>query len=189
MSSGSWNNNDGLYLQYGTAKATPELGGDYMQYGANRVAEVLINLSEVVTVTTPTIVSNTLFFPEGQGIIVEKVEAFAEQPMSVTGGISVSVGVIQNDRTTAATTGGATAFIASVTSTAFTTAGALVTYTAGSAGAGGLIGLYNTQWNTNTTNGLNSCGGYITAQVSGATTATGSIRVRIFYHGVGTIQY
>src|ERR1700688_1075857 len=44
MSTGSWLNNDGMYLQFGTSKAMPEAGGDYLVYGDNREIEVLINL-------------------------------------------------------------------------------------------------------------------------------------------------
>lgn len=44
MSTGNWLNQDGLYLQFGTSKAIPEAGGDYMVYGDNREIEVLINL-------------------------------------------------------------------------------------------------------------------------------------------------
>lgn len=186
MSSGSWTNSDGLYLQFGTAKAAAEGGGEYAMWGPNRVAEVVINLSSITAVTTQTIVSNTLFFPEGQGLTVEKVELFTEIAASTTGGPTLSIGLMQGDRVTTASAGGATAFITTVSSTSMTTAGQLTTYTAGQSGAGGLIGVYNTQWNTNTS-GTNSVGGYITAQL-GATTATGQVRVRIYYHGVGTIQ-
>jgi len=44
MSTGSWLNQDGMYLQFGTSKAIPEAGGDYLLYGENREIEVLINL-------------------------------------------------------------------------------------------------------------------------------------------------
>jgi hypothetical protein len=183
MSSGSWTNSDGLYLQYGTAKAVPETGGDYLSYGSNRLAEVTINLSSLNTSTT-NIVSNTLFFPQGQNLFIEKVELVTEVASSATGN-ALSVGLVQDDRSTVPT-GGATAFVAAATSTVLTTAGALVTYTAGSASGGGFIGYYNTQWNTNTS-GTNSVGGYITAYLSGVSTATGQVKVRIYYHGVGTI--
>lgn len=43
MTSGSWLNNDGMYLQFGTQKAVPELAGDYKAYAANRVLEILIS--------------------------------------------------------------------------------------------------------------------------------------------------
>lgn len=186
MSSGSWTNSDGLYLQFGTAKATAETGGDFLAYGSNRIAEVVVNVgtlsSSVATASTP--VSNTLFFPQGQNLFIEKVEVVTEVALSATSG-AISVGLVQDDRTTVPTNG-ATAFVAAATTTNFTTAGEIVTFTGGSASAGALIGTYNTSWNSNTS-GTNSVGGYVTAFMSGTSSATGQLRVRIYYHGVGTI--
>src|SRR5215467_3925759 len=44
MVAGSWYNQDGLYLQYGTSKAIPEIGGDYLVYGEVREVEQYIPL-------------------------------------------------------------------------------------------------------------------------------------------------
>lgn len=44
MVGGNYLDNDGLFRQYGTAKAVPEIGGDYLVYGDSREIEVLINL-------------------------------------------------------------------------------------------------------------------------------------------------
>jgi hypothetical protein len=44
MSSGFYINADGLPLQFGTQKAIPEQGGDYVMYGENREVEVYIPL-------------------------------------------------------------------------------------------------------------------------------------------------
>lgn len=44
MVAGSWYNNDGLNLQYGTQKAVPEIGGDYLVYGETREIETYIPL-------------------------------------------------------------------------------------------------------------------------------------------------
>src|SRR5713101_7576035 len=44
MVSGYWTNQDGLPLQYGTLKAQPELGGDYLIYGETREIETYIAL-------------------------------------------------------------------------------------------------------------------------------------------------
>lgn len=44
MSTGFWANQDGLPLQFGTQKAIPELGGDYLLYGENREIETYISL-------------------------------------------------------------------------------------------------------------------------------------------------
>jgi hypothetical protein len=42
MVAGNWLNNDGLWLQYGTQKAVPELAGDYQMYGPWRELEAWI---------------------------------------------------------------------------------------------------------------------------------------------------
>lgn len=44
MVSGYWINQDGLSLQYGTSKAVPEVGGDYMVYGDTREIETYVAL-------------------------------------------------------------------------------------------------------------------------------------------------
>lgn len=44
MSTGFWFNQDGLPIQFGTQKAIPELGGDYVFFGPNRCFETLISL-------------------------------------------------------------------------------------------------------------------------------------------------
>jgi hypothetical protein len=44
MSTGFWVNQDGLPLQFGTQKAIPELGGDYLMYGESREVEAYICL-------------------------------------------------------------------------------------------------------------------------------------------------
>lgn len=44
MVAGYWNNNDGLGLQYGTQKAIPDLGGDFLVYGETREIEQYIPL-------------------------------------------------------------------------------------------------------------------------------------------------
>jgi hypothetical protein len=44
MVAGFWYNQDGLPLQYGTQKAIPEVGGDYLMYGDNREIETYVAL-------------------------------------------------------------------------------------------------------------------------------------------------
>jgi hypothetical protein len=44
MVAGTWYNQDGLYLQYGTQKPVPEVGGDYLVYGETREIEQYIPL-------------------------------------------------------------------------------------------------------------------------------------------------
>ncbi len=44
MVSGYWTNQDGLPLQYGTLKAQPDVGGDYLIYGETREIETYVAL-------------------------------------------------------------------------------------------------------------------------------------------------
>jgi hypothetical protein len=44
MVAGQWYNQDGLYLQFGTQKQVPEIGGDYLVYGETREIEQYIAL-------------------------------------------------------------------------------------------------------------------------------------------------
>jgi hypothetical protein len=44
MSSGFWANQDGLPVQFGTLKAQPEIGGDYLVYGETREIETYVAL-------------------------------------------------------------------------------------------------------------------------------------------------
>jgi hypothetical protein len=189
MSSGTWLNTDGLFLQFGTAKATPETGGEYRMPGANRVIDVVINLANLPAFGTAGIVSYTEFFPAGQNIYIEAVEVVAEVAMSTASSPTLSVGIIQGDQSTVPSNG-ATAFVKTAAASTLDTAGKRLYLTNGVAGAGDYVGRYNSQYNTNalTSGSSNSAGAYITATL-GTANATGTIRVRIFYHGVSTIPF
>lgn len=177
MSSGNWLNKDGLFLQFGTAKATAVDGGEFKSYGANRIVEVLIDLSKLNT-STATIVDYNTFFPSMANFVIEKVELLAEVAMSTTNSPTLSVGVIKASDQSTVPTNGATAFVNALAASSLA-GGDLVTLTVGSTGAGSYIGDYEDT--TNLTYPTN-----ITATL-GTATATGKIRVRIHYHGVGTI--
>lgn len=45
MVAGTWVNNDGLILQFGTQKAIPEIGGDYLAYGDVREVETYLTFA------------------------------------------------------------------------------------------------------------------------------------------------
>lgn len=173
MVTGNWLNNDGLYLQYGTSKATPETAGEFLSYGDNRVVEVLIDLTTLTT--TAAIQSNTELFPSGLSgqMYIEQVVAVAETAAAT--GTSFSVGLIQTDRATIPANY-STAFINA--ETGLGTAGMKITYTNGTSHAGGLIGSSP----ASTTGPY-----YLTALSAGSTYTTGKIRVRIYYHAIGVI--
>lgn len=169
---GNWLNKDTLFLQFGTDKATVEPGGDYMSYGANRVIEVQIDLTKLTS--TAAIQANTLFFPAGSNLYIEKVELTVETASA--GGTSFSVGLIQKDRTTIPG-GYSTAFVNALINASTNAVGDLITLSTGSTSAGGLIGSFPAA----------ATGPYYITALAAGTYSTGSVKVRIYYHGVGQI--
>jgi hypothetical protein len=186
MSSGNWSNADGLFLQFGTAKATPEVGGDYKSYGEWRDIEVLIDLTTLTS--SAAIVSNTTFFPGkpssstaanyGQGtLLVDSVEV--QTLVGATGGTSFSVGLANyNANTSPATVNSIsdTAFVNAMVTASVAAPGDRTDLTTGSTYAGGYVG-------TPTITAV----GNISAKASG-TYSAGQVLVRIRYRFFGTIS-
>lgn len=174
MVGGSWLDPDGLYRQYGTQKAVPEVGGDYLSYGETRDIELTVVLSSLTS--TPTIISNTTFFPMNGQVFIESVNIDSEGA-AAAGGTSLSVGLIGLDRSTTSSPYGNTVFV-NAALTATMGAGASQTLTGGSTGAGTAVG---------TTLASSTQGaGYITATAAG-TFSAGQVKIRIRYRGIGTI--
>jgi len=199
MATGSWLNADGLFVQFGTQKTIPEEAGDYKTYSSNRMLEVLVDLKSLST--SPQVQSNTVFFPSGYNVFVEKVELSVDEASA--GGTSFSVGLGYysgstyaniTTRSESSTSSGVstnsntgsfpgvtsisdTAFVNALVNASTNAAGDLITMSTGSTSAGGYIGAQPTDLTHPT---------YITAKCAGTYTA-GLIRVRIFYRGYGTI--
>lgn len=159
-------NNDGLYIKYGTELAVPTTGGDYCIYGELREQEVTIDLTTLTT--SAAIVADTTFFPAG--CFIEQVDVVAD--VAAVGGTSVSVGLVNLDRTTALST---TAFVSALPIANINVNGEKNVLTAGVTSAGAYIG------------GTSASPGYITALVAGTFTA-GKVKVRIRYRGVTASQ-
>lgn len=168
-----WKNNDQLYLKYGPKKAVVESSGEFKSYGANRVVEVLIDLTTLTS--TAAIQSDNLLFPAGSNVYIEKVEVTTE--VAATAGTSFSVGLIQLDRSTIPTNY-STAFINAEVLANVDTVGKAVTYTTGTTHAGGLIGSFP----------ASATGPYYITALAAGTFSAGKVRVRIYYHGVGVIS-
>lgn len=71
MVAGNWTNADGLPLQYGTSKAVPDFGGEFVMYGETREYEQYVGLvpftfstgtSSIVVPAAPTSFSGTTTF-------------------------------------------------------------------------------------------------------------------------------
>ena len=97
---GLWVNNDGLPLEYGPLKQVPSMGGEYLNYGSNRIIEARINLANLITANA-TIIDPVLIIPSMANVYVEKVELTAEVGMSTGSSPTLSIGVCN-----AALTGG-----------------------------------------------------------------------------------
>lgn len=174
----NWLNKDGLFIQFGTDQTISEVAGEFALPGSpNRIVEFTISLSTLST-STASIVSNNLIFPAppaGQ-MFIEKVELVVEVAAASSGSGTLNVGLIQMDRATVPSNYG-TAFINTETTAHMNAAGDLITYTTGGQ-AGGLIG----------SQPANATGPYyITAQAGTAVFQSGVVRVRVYYHGTGTI--
>src|SRR6266436_125384 len=170
MVGGSWFDTDGLYRQYGTTKAVPETGGDYLRYGEYRMQEYTIDLTTLTPFGTNIIQSNTTFIPSG--VFVESVEIDVETT-AAGATATLNVGLIGNDRSTVAS---ATGFVNAV-AMATLTQGARLLLAGGSTAAGGYIGTVAGTPNT----------GYLIANAGTAVFTAGRVKVRINYRTIGTI--
>lgn len=160
---GSWLNNDGLYIKYGTDKTTATKGGEYRFDGPARLVEFKLNLVGLTEVEV--IQSDAVFFPAG--VRIEKVEVVTDNVAAT--GVAIDIGLVKTDRTTEIDFQG---FVSALTTAQMNVAGETVTLTAGNGvtGVGDLIG---------TTTAFT---GYVTASRTTATAfTTGDVRVRIFY--------
>lgn len=84
MTTGSWLNYDGLYLQYGTTKAVQEYGGDYVIYGPWRELEVMISAG-ASSISNPANSNNTLALPSSfQGTVASQTTAANTGVLSYT---------------------------------------------------------------------------------------------------------
>ena len=179
MVAGNWFNNDNLYLEFGTTKATVATAGEYRMLGPQRIAEVDIDISTLTT--TAAIQDNNYFFPIGTNIQIDKVEVITQVASATI--TSLSVGLMKQDRSTTLSD---TAFVAALAQADMDAAGETKVLTAGSTAAGNYVGAvagaYVGSYATSPTET-----GYITAKIAGST-GTGKVRVRIFWSAVGTIS-
>lgn len=131
---GTWFNNDGLYIKYGTTEATVGLAGEYNNYGSEHWVELEI-LATALT-ATPAIQNDNVTLPSGARI--QRVVVIAETACTDAGGTSVlNVGTIRYDRTTASDVDG---LVKAMVLGSLNVAGEQNTLTAGVTYAGDQIG-------------------------------------------------
>lgn len=165
---GTWFNPDGLFLKFGTTKATPNTAGEYKTYGDLREIEVKIDVSTLTT--TAAIQSDQVFFP--QAVFLEEVQV--ECQVAVTNITSFSAGLIRSsDRTTSISD---TTFVSAAALATIDAPGERITLVTGSAGAGTGIGTVPIAAGAAFT-------GYISAKIAG-TPGVGILILRIKYRNV-----
>ncbi len=165
---GTWFNGDNLYKKFGTTKATPANGGEYVTTGELREYVFQITLTDLTT--TAAIVNDVNFFPTG--VRIQEIEIETVTAATSSGSATLNIGLQRVDRSTEIDYDG---FVAALALTAFDAAGETQTIRVGSTGAGALLGTATSQV------------GYVTADYDTAAFTAGVIRVRIKYFQHSTI--
>jgi len=170
---GTWTNDDGLHIKYGTTEGTStHPGGQYGgTVGGEHVAEVVIDLT--LLTETETILNDVVFIPNNAWITKVEVQCIE----AAATGTAIDVGLIDQDRSTEVDYDGLLA--------AFEDGDALApgetrvffedhTVPASTTGTGALVG----QEVTNT--------GYVSAsRTDGTAFTTGKLKVRVWYVSKG----
>lgn len=133
---GTYLHSDGVYQKYGTTKATPAIGGEYVTHGGLREIEITLDLTTLTE--TETIVNDVLLVPKMR---IHEVEIITKTAAAT--GVAIDVGLIREDRTTELDYDG---LLAAFVTASMNTAGEnsiirqAVTVPASLAGTGALIG-------------------------------------------------
>lgn len=154
----AWTNDDGLYVKFGTELATATQGGQYRDAAELIVVEIEFDYADLAATGTEKVMADNVIIPNGAHI--EKAELYVQTVFSTGSSPTLTIGLIDQDRTTAIDADGIDATIAA----AALTAGATI------ACDGALI-------NTTLTNS-----GLVTMTEGTAAFTTGAGRLRIYYY-------
>jgi len=168
---GTWLNNDGLYIKFGTDETTVVDGGEYSTLGSLHEVELEIDLDDLST-STNTFLSDTVTLPSGARI--EKVVIVVETAATSGGSATLDIGLIDQDRSTSFDDDG---LVAALALAEMSDAGAVIEFVngadstpAGESGDGALVG--TTLSNT----------GLIIASANTAVFTGGHLKVRIYWY-------
>lgn len=108
---GTWLNSDGLYLRFGTDEDTNTVtAGEFNVVGENRVTEIVFDYADLAATGTATILANTVAIPAGARI--EKANLYVETAFASAGSATLTIGTIDQDRSTVIDADGIDAAIA-----------------------------------------------------------------------------
>lgn len=142
----SWQNNDGLYVKFGSEEGVSAQGGEYNKSGNQHEYEVVVDYSEALSATAAIIDGGSALGPQGvvipEGLRIEEVEVFTETAFTSSGTIGSSTFVLglkkRSDRSTELDHDGL--LTASFVGGSIDAAGEKTVVRVGSTGAGALIG-------------------------------------------------
>jgi hypothetical protein len=160
---GSWMNDDGLYVKFGTDEAAVTKAGEVPTAGSERWIEVDVTLTDLST-SAETILSDTLIVPKNARI--EEIQVVPTTAATSGGSATLDIGLIRTDRETELDYDG---FVAAAALSTFNAVGERLTLVAGSTAAGALIG-------TSLANP-----GLLTAGAGTAVFTAGVVKVRVKY--------
>jgi hypothetical protein len=131
----SWINADGLFVKFGTDEQVVSRTGEYEDtYGPEQVIEIGFGFADFGTVIGNNVVINATS-PIRKGSRIQECVLISET--AVTGGTSISVGLIQDDFQTVIAAGG---LINAEVVANLTPAGHQITYSQGTTNGGTLLG-------------------------------------------------
>lgn len=161
-----WTNADGLPVRLGTTEADAVKGGEYTTLGAERVYEQVIDYTDLAAYGTATVLANEVSIPKGAHI--ERVIVSVETAFTSGGSATLSLGLIQKDRST--TTGLGGTVLVATEAVATLVKGAVLEYKVGVSNVGAAVGGDNL-----TVDGL------FTATAGTANFTAGRAKVRVLY--------
>lgn len=160
---GTWNNDDGLYIKFGTDEATATIGGNTVT--ADDYQMVSFDLDLTTLGATAAIVSDNIFIPANAR--VDKVEIITTTAADSSGDSGVlNIGTIRKDRTTEIDYDG---LVAAMVQGNIDAAGETQEVVIGHTYVGADVGT------------TTAYAGYITADYDTAAFTAGEVKVRIFY--------
>lgn len=161
----SWNNNDGLFLKFGTEKSTSVKAGEYRFDGPLHMIELDLDLTTVASSAAVASGADQVAIPKNA--IVEKIETVA-RVAAVGVNATLNLGLIRRDRSTEIDFDG---LLAAIPTTSMDAVGETVTHSKGSTYAGALVG---------TTVGA-TYPAYLSVDYDTAAFTDGRVLVRIYY--------
>lgn len=164
---GTWMNNDGLYIKFGATEGAAGTSGAFEDGVAGQTV-VELNIGDLTDLgTAAAIQDDNVFIPAGY--TVTKVELINTTAATSGGSAVLNVGLIRKDRSTELDYDG---LIAAGALATFNALGETVTYTAGSTGAGALVGTVLVY------------PGYLTADYDTAAFTAGAVKIRVYLQKV-----